>query len=100
MESLISKLIERGLGNIMDKSRDPLILSDEVYLQDSKALSELEDRYEALDLDKHERMIIDDYFACAESVRSRINDLSYIAGIRDAVLFLNELGLIKKGEQL
>ncbi len=98
MESLISKLIERGLGNIMDKSRDPLILSDEVYLQDSKDLSELEDRYEALDLDKHDRMIIDDYFACAESVRSRINDLSYIAGIRDAVLFLNELELIKKGE--
>lgn len=99
MEDIISKLIERGLGNIMDKSRDPLILKDEIYLQDSKDLSELEDRYEALDLDKHDRMIIDDYFACAESVRARINDLSYIAGIRDTVLFLNELGLIKKGEQ-
>ena len=98
MEGLISTLIKRGLGNIMDKSRDPLILKDEIYLQDSKDLREMEDRYEALDLNKHDRMIIDDYFACAESVRSRINDLSYVAGIRDAVLFLNELGLIRKEE--
>ena len=98
MESLISKLIERGLGNIMDKSRDPLILKDEIYLQDSKDLSELEDRYMALELSTHDKMIIDDYFACAESVRARINDLSYIAGIRDTVLFLNEMGLIGKGE--
>ena len=44
MEDLISKLIDRGLGNIIDKSRDPLILQDEVYLKDSQDLNELEER--------------------------------------------------------
>lgn len=99
MESLISKLIERGLGNIMDKSRDPLILKDEIYLQDSKDLSELEDRYEALDLDKHDRMIIDDYIACMNSSMCRANDISYFAGVRDTLSFLIQAGLLKQSEK-
>ena len=95
MEDLISKLIDRGLGNIIDKSRDPLILQDEIYLKDSHDLSELEERYENLALSKEQRMIMNDYIACGESVRARINDLSYIAGVRDTVLLLNQMGLIK-----
>ena len=95
MEDLISKLIDRGLGNIIDKSRDPLILQDEVYLKDSQDLNELEERYTNLELSKEQRMIVNDYIACSESVRARINDLSYMAGMRDAVLLLNQMGLIK-----
>lgn len=95
MEDLISKLIDRGLGNIIDKSRDPLILQDEVYLKDSQDLNELEERYTNLELSKEQRMIVNDYIACGESVRARINDLSYMAGMRDAVLLLNQMGLIK-----
>ncbi len=94
MEDLISKLIDRGLGNIIDKSRDPLILQDEVYLKDSQDLNELEERYTNLELSKEQRMIVNDYIACGESVRARINDLSYMAGMRDAVLLLNQIGLI------
>ena len=41
-------------------------------------------------------MIVNDYIACGESVRARINDLSYMAGMRDAVLLLNQMGLIKE----
>lgn len=96
MEDLISKLIDRGLGNIIDKSRDPLILQDEVYLKDSQDLNELEERYTNLELSKEQRMIVNDYIACGESVRARINDLSYMAGMRDAVLLLNQMGLIKE----
>ena len=96
MEDLISKLIDRGLGNIIDKSRDPLILQDEVYLKDSQDLNELEERYANLELSKEQRMIVNDYIACGESVRARINDLSYMAGMRDAVLLLNQIGLIKE----
>lgn len=96
MEDLISKLIDRGLGNIIDKSRDPLILQDEVYLKDSQDLNELEERYTNLELSKEQRMIVNDYIACGESVRARINDLSYMAGMRDAVLLLNQIGLIKE----
>lgn len=96
MEDLISKLIDRGLGNIIDKSRDPLILQDEVYLKDSQDLNELEERYTKLELSKEQRMIVNDYIACGESVRARINDLSYMAGMRDAVLLLNQMGLIKE----
>lgn len=94
MEDLISKLIDTGIGNFIDRSRDPLILQDEIYLKDSKDLDELEERYSNLNLTKEQRIIVNDYIACGESVRARINDLSYIAGVRDAVLLLNQMGLI------
>lgn len=35
MDSLINKLIKENLGNIMDKSRDVLLLEDEIYIHDS-----------------------------------------------------------------
>ncbi len=43
MEDLISKLIDTGIGNFIDRSRDSLILQDEIYLKDSKDLDELEE---------------------------------------------------------
>ena len=62
-------------------------------------LSELEDRYEALDLDKHDRMIIDDYIACMNSSMCRANDISYFAGVRDTLSFLIQAGLLKQSEK-
>lgn len=67
MEDLISKVLEFGMGEVIDKSRDPLLVNDEVYKQDCADLADLEERYEALELDKHDRMIINDYIACMNS---------------------------------
>ena len=36
MEDYIEKVLERGLGNIIDKNMDELVQTDEIYLQDSR----------------------------------------------------------------
>lgn len=99
MENLINKVLEFGMGGVIDKSRDPLLVNDEVYKQDCADLADLEERYEALDLDKHDRMIINDYIACMNSSMCRANDISYFAGVRDTLSFLIQAGLLKQSEK-
>lgn len=45
MEQLINKLIDMGMGQLMDKSRDELIASDETYQSDTNAEGDLKQRY-------------------------------------------------------
>ena len=95
MNKLIQDLIEKGMGNFMERSRDALSLTDEIYLNDIKDENELEQQYKSLDLTKEQRTIINDYMACASTVNHRYADISYMAGIRDAISMLVSLGLIK-----
>lgn len=99
MEDLISKVLEAGMGNVIDKRRDLLLLADEVYQQDCADLDELEERYMHLDLPEESKMIIEDYMACSDTAHCRANDLCYMAGIRDAILFLNQVGLLKNNQE-
>lgn len=99
MDNLINKLIKESLGNVMDKSRDALLKEDDIYIQDSNDKEALEERYDALRLDEKDRIVINDYIACKDTISSRIADLSYIAGVSDTVKLLNSLGLLKKYEQ-
>lgn len=95
MNKLIEDLIEKGMGNFMDVSRDALAQADEIYLNDRRDEDELEQRYESLGLTREQRIIINDYIACASTVNHRYADISYMAGIRDTVSILVSLGLIK-----
>ncbi len=52
MNKLIQDLIEKGMGNFMDRSRDALAWADEIYLNDIKDENELAQRYENLALTK------------------------------------------------
>lgn len=99
MDNLINKLIKESLGNVMDKSRDALLKEDDIYFHDSNDKEALEERYDALRLDEKDRIVINDYIACKDTISSRIADLSYIAGVSDTVKLLNGLGLLKKYEQ-
>ena len=99
MDNLINKLIKENLGSIMDKSRDALLLEDEIYIHDNNDKEALEKRYDALRLDEKDRIVINDYIACKDTISSRIADLSYIAGVSDTVKLLNSLKLLKEYEQ-
>ena len=48
-----------------------------------------------LDLPEHDRMIINDYIACLQTVDCRYADISYMAGIEDAITILKKMDLIK-----
>lgn len=41
MNKLIEDLIKKGMGNFMDRSRDALAWTDEIYLNDIKDENEL-----------------------------------------------------------
>lgn len=58
---------------------------DEIYLSDRKDENELEQRYESLDLTREQRIIINDYIACASTVNHRFADISYMCGVKHAV---------------
>ena len=95
MNKLIEDLIEKGMGNFMDRSRDALAQTDEVYINDCRSEDELEQRYKNLGLTREQEKIINDYVASASTVNHRYTDISYMCGIKDAVGLLVSLGLIK-----
>lgn len=96
MNDLMKKIVDTGIGSMIDKRTDPLLREDEEYQKDSKSLNELEERYMKLGLSKDSKMVIDDYIACLDSSNCRANEIYYMAGIRDAILFLKKTGLIKE----
>lgn len=95
INKLIQDLIDKGMGNFMDRSRDVLAETDEIYLNDHRDENELGQRYENLALTKEKKIIINDYVACTSSVNHRYADISYMCGIKDTVSMLASLGLIK-----
>lgn len=95
MNKLIQDLIQKGMGNFMDRSRDALAWKDKIYLNDIKDENELAQRYENLSLTKGQRKVINDYIACASTVNHRYADISYMCGIKDTVSMFVSLGLIK-----
>lgn len=95
MNKLIEDLIEKGMGNFMDRSRDALAQTDEVYLSDCRGEEEMERRYKNLGLTKEQKKIINDYVASTSTVNHRYADISYMCGIKDTVSLLVSLGLIK-----
>ena len=70
-------------------------MADKTYKADREAENELEQRYESLDLTREQRIIINDYIACASTVNHRFADISYMCGVKHAVGMLASLGLIK-----
>ena len=95
MNKLIEDVIEKGMGRLLDESRDEMAQADEVYLSDRKDEDELEKRYESLDLTREQKIIINDYIACASTVNHRFADISYMCGVKHAVGLLASLGVIK-----
>ncbi len=55
MNKLIEELIEKGMGNFMDRSRDALAETDEIYLDDCRGEEEMERRYKNLGLTREQK---------------------------------------------
>lgn len=95
MNNLMKKIVDTGIGSIINKRTDPLFLEDDEYQQDCKDLDDLEARYMKLELSISLRRIIDDYIACFDTANCRAHEIYYTAGVRDAILFFYRNGLIK-----
>lgn len=98
MNNLMDKMLNYGMGDVFEQTRAELLRKDEVYQKDLRDLLELEERYEALELDMDSKMFINDYIACLNTVNSRAYEVSYMAGIKDTIIFLEYLGFLKNSE--
>ena len=95
MESLVSRISDLGLSKMMEMSRHELISKDEQFQQLEHDMSELEFLYSQLDLDGEQGEIIEGYVNSLNKIRGAYGDISYAAGIKDAIQLLNSLGLLK-----
>ena len=100
MEQIEKKMMDMGMQQFMDKSRRELSMSDETYLQDNEDEKELERKYMELDLEKSQRLLVNDYSACMRTVLNRYADICYMAGIKDAVKMMNQLGGINRNQSM
>lgn len=95
MDLFSREILNQSLAEAIDATRNKICAEDEVYQQDEKDLDELTRRFRNLDLPEHESMIINDYIACIQTVGCRYADISYMAGIEDAITLLKKMDLIK-----
>lgn len=98
MERILKKMMDMGMGQFMDKSRQELCMSDIIYQGDHEDERELEQRYIELDLTRRQRMLVNDYVACMETARSRYADISYMAGVKDTVKMLIRIGALEEAK--
>lgn len=95
MSQTINKTFEIGLSTFMNKSREELVKRDSAYREKEKELAKLEKTYLSLELPEQTREIIDEYIIQIEDLESKYADISYMAGMRDAIVFLGNMGLLK-----
>lgn len=100
MQQLIDQLMDMGMAKFMDQSRQELAVSDEIYTKDREDEVQIEKKCDRLGLTSRQKMIVNDYVCCVKSADSRYADISYMAGIRDAVRMFTGLGLLKDFEEL
>lgn len=95
MDKFVKKLVKNHLGAFMDKSVDALALADKDYKNDLADSEELEKRYESLNLEDKDRIVINDYIACLMTREHKMRDIAYLAGVADSIKLFDELGAIK-----
>lgn len=96
MENLINKVLEFGMSGVIDKTTDELLEKDDVYQRECNKLKILESKYMKLDITYKHKNVIEDYIDCLLSTQYRASNISYMAGIKDTILFLNQVGLLKE----
>lgn len=90
------KNLKQALSYLRDKTVYELLEHDRNYQSSVEQHSIKEDSYLKIQdtlLPEHKK-IIDDYIDAIEANREAVNDLSYIAGLKDMLMFLTSYRLI------
>ena len=94
MKNYINELLEIGMGSVIDRSADRVIMEDETYKKDIKDSEEIYNKFIDL-LTTEQKTIFEDYIACTMSANERACNLSYLVGARNTIQFLSEVNAIK-----
>lgn len=95
MEGFINDLLDMGMGQYMDTSRQELIKTDELYRKYLMDEGKFERQCMNLGLPDEQKSLINDYIDSIKTCDNRYSDISYMAGIKDAVRMFCCLGLLK-----
>lgn len=99
MENKTEIVIANYIETMMKERRQRICASDEYIQQDNGDLVYLEERYNSLNIPHTIRRVIDDYIACLESRDERYADMSYVAGMGDAIKMLMNMGVLNNQGQ-
>lgn len=94
-EKMSDKIIDLGLSEFMTKTREEFAKRDNLYGEQERMTTEAEKKYEALELQAETKEIIEEYIEKMRNLEQQYADISYMAGMKDAVLILSSLGLLK-----
>ena len=99
LENKTEIVIANYIETMMEERRQRIFASDEYIQQDNGDLDYLEERYNSLNIPYTIRRVIDDYIACLESRDERYADMSYVAGMGDAISLLINMGVLNNQGQ-
>lgn len=98
MDGFVERLIEMGMGTVMDRSRDALAASDADIRELEAKEEDAAQRFRSIGLTGTEAETAGELFGCIQASAHRYADIAYMAGIRDAAMLLSALGAIKEPE--
>ena len=91
---IVNKLMDAGFGEYIDLTRREILAHDDEYQNMVKQTNLSEEDYLNLDLDESQKCIINKYIESIQTESFRYADLSYFAGVKDAVALMMSLGLL------
>lgn len=89
------KMIGLGFSKFMMRTREEFAKKDNSYIEQEKKCTEAEKKYEALTLADKEKEVVEKYIQKIRELEQQYGDLSYMAGMRDGIVLLSNLGLLK-----
>lgn len=98
MTNLIDLLYKYNANFMIDISRMELARQEPTYLEESNKLDKYEQQYNKMDFTEEQRSFLETYITCIQTTNGQLGDISYMAGFRDAIIFLQALGLIGRIE--
>ncbi len=94
MNEILTEKAANNLEVMRKQSRLKFSLSDKYLQQDNADLILFQNRYADLNMHYTVRRVMDDYIACMHSKEERLAELSYYAGIKDAVTLMKSVGML------
>ncbi len=89
------KMIDLALQKFTTDTREEMAQSDSVYKLQEEKILELEEKYKALNLGEEDRAIVEKYIEEVVALEQRYADLSYLTGIKDAMIIFEGTGVFK-----
>lgn len=91
---MMQKLLDNGFGEMIDFTREEFLKKDENYQRQAIATNISEAEYLRLNIPEKDRAVIDAYIEHIQSELSRYADISYFAGMKDAIRMMADMGFL------